>query len=133
MYNAHELAKFFESDPHVIKVNHPSLDSFGSRETAKKLWKDEDKISGMLSIILNTEDEEKIDAFMAKLQYVHYATTLGGLRTTLNHPCTSSHSHMPDADRRAIGITPGMFRVSTGTEDIQDLINDFKQAFTALD
>ena len=133
MKNAYELAKFFESDPHVVKVNHPALDSFKNREIAKKLWSDNEKVSGMMSIVLCTEDEEKIDAFMAKLQYVHYATTLGGLRTTLNHPVTSSHSHMPDADRRAIGITPGMFRVSVGTEDIEDLINDFKQAFAALD
>ncbi len=133
MKNAYELAQFFESDPHVVKVNHPALDSFKNREIAKKLWSDNEKVSGMMSIVLCTEDEEKIDAFMAKLQYVHYATTLGGLRTTLNHPVTSSHSHMPDADRRAIGITPGMFRVSVGTEDIDDLINDFKQAFAALD
>ena len=133
MKNAYELAQYFESDPHVVKVNHPALDSFKNREIAKKLWSDNEKVSGMMSIVLCTEDEEKIDAFMAKLQYVHYATTLGGLRTTLNHPVTSSHSHMPDADRRAIGITPGMFRVSVGTEDIDDLINDFKQAFAALD
>ena len=97
MKNAYELAKFFESDPHVVKVNHPALDSFKNREIAKKLWSDNEKVSGMMSIVLCTEDEEKIDAFMAKLQYVHYATTLGGLRTTLNHPVTSSHSHMPDA------------------------------------
>lgn len=133
MYNAAKLAAFFENDPHVIKVNHPSLDSFPQRAIAKKLWSDDEAISGMMSIILNTEDEEKIDKFMAKLEFVHYATTLGGLRTTLNHPCTSSHSHMPDADRRAMGITPGMFRVSVGIEDTEDLINDFKQAFEALD
>ena len=90
-------------------------------------------MTGMLSIILNTEDEAKINKFMEKLQYVHYATTLGGIRTTLNHPCTSSHSHMPDEDRRKMGITPGMFRVSTGIENIDDLINDFKQAFVELD
>ena len=133
MYNAAKLAAFFESDPHVIKVNHPSLDSFPQRALAKKLWSDDEAISGMMSIILNTEDEEKIDKFMAKLEFIHYATTLGGLRTTLNHPCTSSHSHMPDADRRKMGITPGMFRISVGIEDTEDLINDFKQAFTALD
>lgn len=132
--NAAKLAAFFESDSHVIKVNHPSLDSFPQRELAKKLWpKGDEAMTGMMSIILNTEDEDKINKFMEKLQYVHYATTLGGIRTTLNHPCTSSHSHMPDADRRAMGITPGMFRVSVGIEDIDDLINDFKTAFAALD
>ena len=90
-------------------------------------------MTGMMSIILNTEEIEKIDAFMGKLEFVHYATTLGGLRTTLNHPCTSSHGHMPDEDRRKMGITPGMFRISVGIEDTEDLINDFKQAFSALD
>ncbi len=133
MSNAAKLAKFFESDKHIVKVNHPSLDSWAGRETAKKLWSDDEKMSGMMSIILCTEDEAKIDAFMAKLQFVHYATTLGGMRTTLNHPVTSSHSHMPDENRRAIGITPGMFRVSVGIENIDDLIADFKQAFEALD
>lgn len=134
MSNAAKLAAFFEADPHVIKVNHPSIDSFPQRELAKKLWPAGDEhMTGMMSIILNTEDEDKINAFMAKLEFVHYATTLGGLRTTLNHPCTSSHSHMPDADRRKMGITPGMFRVSVGIENTEDLINDFKQAFAALD
>lgn len=134
MENAAKLAAFFEADPHVIKVNHPSLDSFKQRALAKKLWPAGDHaMTGMMSIILNTEDEEKINKFMEKLQYVHYATTLGGIRTTLNHPVTSSHSHMPDADRRKMGITPGMFRVSVGIEDIEDLINDFKGAFPELD
>ncbi|MCI2000744.1 MAG: PLP-dependent transferase, partial [Clostridia bacterium] len=90
-------------------------------------------MTGMMSIILNTEDEAKIDKFMLKLQYAHYATTLGGLRTTLNHPVTSSHSHMPDADRRKMGITPGMFRISVGIENPDDLIADFKQALAVLD
>ena len=134
LYNAYRLAEFFEADPHVIKVNHPSLDSFPQKDIAKKLWPaGGEHMTGMLSIILNTEDEAKINKFMEKLQYVHYATTLGGIRTTLNHPCTSSHSHMPDEDRRKMGITPGMFRVSTGIENIDDLINDFKQAFVELD
>ena len=134
MENAAKLAAFFEGDKHVTKVNHPSLDSFKQRAVAKKLWpKGDNAMSGMMSIILNTEDEDKINKFMEKLEYVHYATTLGGMRTTLNHPVTSSHSHMPDADRRKMGITPGMFRISVGIEDIDDLINDFKKGFTALD
>jgi cystathionine gamma-synthase len=133
MSNAAKLAAFFEADPHVIKVNHPSLDSFPQRAIAKKLWKKDEAMTGMMSIILNTEDEAKIDKFMLKLQYAHYATTLGGLRTTLNHPVTSSHSHMPDADRRKMGITPGMFRISVGIENPDDLIADFKQALAVLD
>ncbi len=133
MRNAAALAAFFESDPHVVRVNHPSLDSFPQRDVAKKLWKDDAAMAGIMSIVLNTEDEAKMDAFMRKLKYAHYATTLGGIHTTLNHPCTSSHRNMPDDQRRAVGITPAMLRVSVGIEDVEDLKEDFHAAFAALD
>ena len=90
------------------------------------------QMSGMLSFII-PEGDEMIDKFMLRLRYAHYATTLGGLRTTLNHPVTSSHSHMPDAERRKMGITPGMFRLSVGIEDADDLIADFYQALEVYD
>ena len=60
--------------------------------------------------------------------FARYAVTLGGIHTTLNHPVTSSHRHMPDENRRKMGITPGMFRLSVGIEDPGDLIRDFYQA-----
>ena len=127
MANAAKLAKALEENPYVSKVNHPSLESFPQHELALKLFKSNDAMTGMMSFII-PEGDEMIDKFMLKLRYAHYATTLGGLRTTLNHPVTSSHSHMPDADRRKMGITPGMFRLSVGIEDADDLIADFYQA-----
>ena len=133
MYNAARLAAYFETDPRVIRVNHPSVDSFPQRAVAKKLWKDDEKISGMMSIEFCTEDDAKIDEFMKRLQFVHYAPTLGGMRTTLSHPVTSSHNTTPDAVRRAMGITPALMRISVGVENIDDLIEDFRQAFAALE
>lgn len=127
MANAAKLAKALEENPYVSKVNHPSLASFPQHELATKLFKSNETMSGMMSFIV-PEDEAKFDEFMLKLHFAHYATTLGGIRTTLVHPCTSSHSHMPDADRRAMGITPGLFRLSVGIEDADDLIADFYQA-----
>ena len=86
----------------------------------------------MLSFVV-PEDGPKIDAFMEKLTLARYAMTLGGLRTTLSHPCTSSHHALPDAERRALGITPGMFRLSVGLETVEDLIADFNNALTVFD
>ncbi len=127
MANAAKLAKALEQNPYVSKVNHPSLESFPQHELGLKLFRSNEEMSGMMSFIV-PEDEKKIDEFMLKLHFAHYAMTLGGLRTTLVHPCTSSHSHMPDPDRRAMGITPGLFRMSVGIEDADDLITDFNQA-----
>jgi cystathionine gamma-synthase len=127
MDNAAKIAKALEKNKYVSKVNHPSLESFPQHSLAQKLFKSNESMSGIMSFIV-PEDEKKINEFMLKLHFAHYATTLGGIRTTLNHPVTSSHSHMPDEDRRKMGITPGMFRLSVGIEDADDLISDFTQA-----
>ena len=133
MYNAAKLAAYFETDPRIVKVNHPSVESFRQRDIAKKLWKDDEKITGMMSVEFCTEDDAKIDAFMKRLKFVHYAPTLGGMRTTMSHPVTSSHNTTPDDVRRAMGITPALMRISVGIENIDDLIEDFRQAFAELE
>lgn len=129
--NAVKLAAALEKNPHVELVNHPSLDSFPQRDLAKKMFGNKGG-TAMLSFII-PEDEVKIDAFMEKLTLSKYAMTLGGLRTTLSHPCTSSHHSLPDAERRSLGITPGMFRVSVGLESAEDIIDDFTNALTVFD
>ena len=127
MASAAKLAKALEENKYVSKVNHPSLKSFKHHDLALELFGSNETMSGMISFIV-PEDSEKIDKFMLKLNFAHYAMTLGGIRTTLVHPVTSSHSHMPDEARRAMGITPGLFRLSVGIEDVDDLIADFNQA-----
>ena len=78
-------------------------------------------------------DREKINAFMRKLNVVNYAMTLGGLRTTIAHPCTSSHYGLPQEFLDDIGITYGLIRVSVGLENVEDLIADFKQALDVFE
>jgi len=131
MANAARLATALEKHPRVSRVNHPSLESFPQHTLAKKLFASGEMITGMLSIIV-PEDEGKIDEFMLKLHFAHYAVTLGGIHTTLMHPVTSSHRHMPDDQRRAMGITPGLIRISVGIEDADDLIADFGQALAVF-
>ena len=129
--NAAKLAKALEDDPHVLRVNHPSLESHPQHELAKKLFQG-DHMTGMLSFVV-PEDMDKIDDFMSRLNFAHYAMTLGGFRSSLSHPVVSSHNHVPDDVRRAMGITPGMFRLSVGIEESDDLIADFRQALKAFD
>lgn len=127
MSNAAKLAKALEDNPYVSKVYHPSLESFPQHELAMKMFRSKEEMSGMISFIV-PEEEDKYDDFLSSLHFAQYAMTLGGMRTTLAHPVTSSHSLMPDAERRAMGITPGLFRLSVGIEEPEDLIKDFMQA-----
>ncbi len=126
MATAAKLAKALQTNKHVITVNHPSLADYPQRQLADEMFIDKG-CSAMLSFCV-AEDREKIDKFMERLHFAHYAPTLGGIRTSLSHPVTSSHYNVPDDIRRQRGITPGMIRVSVGVENADDLINDFMQA-----
>ena len=132
MDNAAKLAKALEQHPCVEKVYHPCIESFFGHETAERLFECDSRMVAMLSIVINTEDYEKRNEFSKRLRIAHYAATLGGVRTTYQQPIYSSQSHMPDAERRKIGITPAMFRISVGIENIDDLIADFTNALDAL-
>lgn len=132
MSNAAKLAAAVEKMPHVAKVNHPSLESFPQHALAQKLFRSNDEISGILSVEL-PEDIEKVDGFMRRLKLIHYAGTLGGIHSTMMHPVSTSHKDVPDADRRAMGVTPGLIRFSVGIENIDDLVGDFQQALCAFD
>ncbi|MCI6639401.1 MAG: aminotransferase class I/II-fold pyridoxal phosphate-dependent enzyme [Pygmaiobacter massiliensis] len=129
--NAVRLAAALAQNPHVEAVFHPSVAQNSEKQLAMQLFGQKGG-SPMLSFIV-PENDQKFDLFLEKLSLSHYAMTLGGLRTTLSHPCTSSHHSVPDAERRALGITPGMFRVSVGLEDAEDLIDDFNRALTVFD
>jgi cystathionine beta-lyase/cystathionine gamma-synthase len=129
MDNASKLASALESHPAVLKVNHPSLASHPQHEVARRTLKN--GFGGMLSLVL-PDDRTRINAFLRKLKVAHYAMTLGGYRTTLSHPVSSSHYYLSDEERSKIGISFGLMRVSVGIEHPDDLIADFNQALEAF-
>jgi O-succinylhomoserine sulfhydrylase len=57
-----------------------------------------------------------------------HSANLGDTRSIATHPASTTHSKLTDAERLAVGITPGLIRVSVGLENIQDIINDIEQA-----
>lgn len=77
---------------------------------------------------LMPDDRGKVNEFLRRLETVHYAMTLGGYRTTLSHPVSSSHAALPQEERDRMGISMGLMRVSVGTESGDDLIGDFNNA-----
>ncbi|HEY7161502.1 MAG TPA: PLP-dependent transferase, partial [Acidobacteriota bacterium] len=57
-----------------------------------------------------------------------YAASLGGVETLMTLPSKSSHAGLDAAERRALGISDGLIRISVGIEAVEDLLDDFKQA-----
>lgn len=132
MENADRLARALEDNPHVLKVNYPTVDSYPQKELAGRLFADGWGCGAMLSFEMPA-DRSKINDFMKRLKICHYAPTLGGLKTTMSHPCTSSHRELPDDMKAALGITEGLMRISVGIEEADDLIKDFTEALKAFD
>lgn len=127
--NAAALAHALKENSHVIEVNHPSLKSHPQHEIASKQFKGH--FGGMLSIVL-TEDRDKMNKFMRKLHFAHYAMTLGGYRTSLAYPVMSSHYDVPREERLKMGITDGLLRISCGIENTDDLVKDFLNAINEV-
>lgn len=127
MYNAARLAEALEKSPFVYKVNHPSLKSHPQHELAMRQFGSGDRMCGMISIVLE-DDLSKMNEFMHRLNLAHYAMTLGGFRTSLSHPVSSSHYDTPEEERLRMGITDGLLRISVGIENTEELIDDFIQA-----
>ena len=130
--NAAKLAIALSKNSHIKCVNHPAVENTTDYALGKKLFKSPYQATGMFSFEM-PDEHDKINEFMDRLHIAHYAPTLGGIRTTLSYPLLSSHMHVPEEDRKKMNITGGLMRVSTGIEDIEDLIKDFTNALKVFD
>ncbi|MEZ4986919.1 MAG: PLP-dependent transferase [Saprospiraceae bacterium] len=63
-----------------------------------------------------------------QLKICSRSSNLGDTRTIVTHPASTTHSKLTEAERQAVGITPGLLRISTGLEDMADIQADFAQA-----
>lgn len=75
-----------------------------------------------------TGGKEAAFRFMNALKIIKISNNLGDARSIVTHPATTTHQRLPDAQKVALGITPGLVRLSVGLEDAGDLIRDLMQA-----
>ncbi len=68
---------------------------------------------------------------MNSLKMLSHSANLGDTRTIATHPASTTHSKLSEAERLAVGITPGLIRVSVGLENINDIIADIDHALLA--
>jgi cystathionine beta-lyase/cystathionine gamma-synthase len=121
------VARFLEAHPAVARVNHPGLESHPGHRRARQWF---DGFGGMLSF----EPRGGVAAaraFVSKVKIPLVAPSLGGPETLVTLPATTSHSGMSPEDRRRLGITDSLVRVSIGLEATEDLVEDFGRALSA--
>ena len=122
--NALEVAGFLETQLNVNFVKYPFLKSHPQYKTAKKQM----KLGGN---IIAFEIKGGIEAgrkFLNNIKMCSLSANLGDTRSIVTHPASTTHSSLAEEDRLEVGITDGLVRVSVGLENVNDVINDLKQA-----
>jgi len=126
--NAIEIARWLEQHPEVAWVRYPGLASYPQYELARQ------QMSGPGSMIA-FELRGGIDAgrlLMNSVRLITLAVSLGGVESLIEHPASMTHKGIPDAEREADGVTPGLVRLSVGCEDLDDLRADLAQALETV-
>ena len=82
---------------------------------------------GMLSFELK-DGMQAGTSLMEHVQVATLAVSLGNVDTLIQHPASMTHHNLPAAERRKIGITDGLVRLSVGIEEVEDIIADLEQA-----
>ena len=124
--NAHKVAHFLNDHKMVEKVYWPGLESHKNHQVAKKQMSD---FGGMLSFRIKDYSKEQTIKFLEKLHLFTLAESLGGVESLCGHPATMTHASIPKEEREKSGVTDSLIRLSVGIEDVDDLIDDLKNAF----
>lgn len=123
--NALTVAKYLESNDKVESVMYPALESNESYPLAKKYLKG---CSGVITFIIKGGKENAVK-FMDSLKLASNEVHVADIRTCVLHPASETHRQLTDEQLEAAGINSGMVRFSVGLEDINDILDDLKQAF----
>ena len=123
--NALTVAKYLESNDKVESVMYPALESNESYALAKKYLKG---CSGVITFVIKGAKENAVK-FMDSLKLASNEVHVADIRTCVLHPASETHRQLTDEQLEAAGINSGMVRFSVGLEDINDILDDLKQAF----
>lgn len=123
--NAGKVAEYLASHPKVDKVYYPGLPSHKNHEIAKRQMK---TFGGMLSFTLKGDRIEDSIQVLEKFKLFSLAESLGGVESLCGHPASMTHASIPKEEREKAGLKDSLIRLSVGVEDIEDIIEDLKQA-----
>ncbi len=118
-----KLAAWLQASRKISAVHYPGLKTHPQHALAKRQMSG---FGGMIAFELGSLANAK--KFLGRLSLCALAESLGGVETLISHPASMTHGAVPKNERKRIGVTEGLVRISAGLEDVDDLIADLKQA-----
>lgn len=124
-----QLAEFCANHPMVKSVSYVGFPSHPSYKNAQKYFRD----GG--AAVFTMELKGTLDStihFVESLKLAAHMTMIGDSITVVTHPASTTHKQLSEADLEAAGVTPTLLRISVGLENVEDIKEDFEQAFAKI-
>ena len=122
--SALKIATALQNHPQLSGVKYPFLETHPQYAIAKKQMSNG---GGIVTFELKGGIESG-RKFLNALQMLSMTNNLGDSRSIASHPASTTHSKLTEEERKAVGITLGLIRISVGLEHPEDILNDIKQA-----
>ncbi|MEL6206704.1 MAG: O-succinylhomoserine sulfhydrylase [Pseudomonadota bacterium] len=122
------LATALSDDPRLSRVIYPGLDSHPQRAVAASMLEE----GGTVVAVELPGGQAAAFRFLNALEIVTISNNLGDAKSIVTHPTTTTHQRLTEEQRAALGITPGLVRLSVGLEDPADLLADLRHALDAV-
>jgi len=121
--NALSVARWLQKQPKVTAVFYPGLAEHPGHDLSKR---QATGFGGMLSFRVDTPETAR--QVLKKLRLISFAESLGGVESLMTLPAVQTHADIPEAERRRLGISECLLRLSVGIESVCDIIADLEQA-----
>lgn len=122
--NAMQVAHVLEQHDEVQVTRYPFLDTFSQSELAKSQM----RAGGGVITFTAKGGYARAARLVDSLKMLTVSANLGDTRSIVTHPASTTHSKLSDDERAAVGISPGLLRISIGLENCEDIIADLRQA-----
>ena len=123
--NAEKIANYLKSNPEIESVYWPGFKTHPNHEIAKSQM---NNYGAMISFTSKGNSLSKSLKIVESLKLFTLAESLGGVESLAGHPASMTHASIPKLEREKSGVVDSLVRLSVGIEDIEDLIDDLKQA-----
>ena len=127
--NAQKIAEFLKNDKRVAWVHYSGLEGDESYQLAQKYLPNGS--CGVIAFGLKGTRETAIK-FMDSLQLIAIVTHVADARTCVLHPASHTHRQLSDEQLLEAGVAPDLIRLSVGIEDVEDLLDDIRQALDQI-
>ena len=124
------LAEYCRNHPKVARVSYVGFEVHPGYKNAQKYYRF--GASAVMNIELKGTLESTVN-FVESLKLMGNMTMIGDSISVVTHPASTTHKQLSEEDLIAAGVTPTLLRISLGLENVEDIIDDFEQAFDQID